>query len=133
MPPRIDDPVHQQLVALARANRQLDALWLYGSRARGQVTAQSDYDLAVLFSYYEPDPLERRLTPELLALDWQQQLPGIKLSVIDIQQVALPLAYTVIQDNTLLFCRNDFARLELERRLMSKWELDHLYHKAHYA
>ncbi|MCC5853851.1 MAG: nucleotidyltransferase domain-containing protein [Alkalimonas sp.] len=133
MPPRIDDNVQQQLVALASANHQLDALWLYGSRARGQASAQSDFDLAVLFSHYEPDPLERRLAPELLALDWQQQLPDIKLSVIDMQQVALPLAYTVIQDNTLLFCRNDFARLELERRLMSKWELDHLYHKAHYA
>lgn len=133
MPSRIDGTVQQQLVALANANHQLDALWLYGSRTKGQASAQSDYDLAVLFSYYEPDPLERRLIPELLAMDWQRQLPHAALSVIDIQQVSLPLAYTVIQDNSLLFCRNDFTRLELERRLMSKWELDHLYHKAHYA
>ncbi|MDX3772512.1 nucleotidyltransferase domain-containing protein [Chromatiaceae bacterium AAb-1] len=121
------------IISLAKANSEIAALWLYGSRARGNATTISDYDLAVLFNEYQEDALEKRLAPELLAMDWQQQLQSISLSIIDVQQVALPLAYTVISDNTLLFCRNDFARLEFERRVMSKWELDHLYHKAHYA
>lgn len=125
--------VLQRLILLAAENTEIAALWLYGSRARGCHNASSDYDLAVLFTSYQTDPVDRRLAPELLALDWQRQLPDIALSVIDLQQVALPLAFTVIADNTLLYCRDDFARLEYERRVMSKWELDHLYHKAHYA
>ena len=125
--------VLNRLVSLAAANSQIAALWLYGSRARGTAGAASDYDLAVLFADYQNDPVERRLAPELLALDWQSELPDIQLSVLDVQQVPLPLAFTVVSDNTLLYCRDDFARLEFERRTLSKWEIDHLYHKAHYA
>lgn len=121
------------LILLAEANTQIAALWLYGSRARGTASAGSDYDLAVLFNTYQADPLERRLVPELLALDWQRELADIQLSVIDVQQVPLPLAFTVVSDNRLLYCRDEFARLEFERRTLSKWEIDHLYHKAHYA
>lgn len=122
-----------RLIALAEANAEIAALWLYGSRARGTAHADSDYDLAVLFNTYQPDPLERRLVPELLAMAWQRELPAIQLSLIDVQQVPLPLAFTVVSDNRLLYCRDDFARLEFERRTLSKWEIDHLYHKAHYA
>lgn len=125
--------VLDQVILLAEANPQIAALWLYGSRARDTAGASSDYDLAVLFNTYQPDPLDRRLAPELLAMAWQRELPAIQLSVIDVQQVALPLAYTVVSDNRLLYCRDDFARLEFERRTLSKWEIDHLYHKAHYA
>lgn len=61
--------VLNRLVSLAAANSQIAALWLYGSRARGTAGDASDYDLAVLFADYQNDPVERRLAPELLALD----------------------------------------------------------------
>lgn len=125
--------VLSRLKSLAESESQIAALWLYGSRARATADAASDYDLAVLFKEYKTDPVERRLEPELLALDWQHEFQDCQLSVLDVLQVPLPLAFTVVMDNTLLYCRDDFARLEFERRTMSKWEIDHLYHKAHYA
>ncbi len=109
------------------------ALWLYGSRARNTAHAASDYDLAVLFASSPADDAGRRLQPELLALDWQQAMECEALSVINIMQVPLPLAITVLKDNTLLYCRDDTTRLFAEARLMSKWELDYQYHQAHYA
>ncbi|MDR6981855.1 hypothetical protein J2X32_000463 [Rheinheimera pacifica] len=127
------DNIILQLAAMAAADSNILALWLYGSRARGNARADSDYDLAVLLASSPADELERRLQPELLALDWQQLLACPALSVINIMQVPLPLAISVLDDNTVLYSRDDTARLLAEARLMSKWELDYQYHQAHYA
>lgn len=123
----------QHLIALAKANDNIIALWLYGSRARGKANPDSDYDLAVLFKQSPADDVERRLQPELLALDWQQATNELALSIIDIMQVPLPLAITVLDDNSLLYCCDDTVRLLAEARLMSKWELDYLYHQVRWG
>jgi len=122
----------KKIVQLAEHNPEVEIVWLYGSRARGNAHSQSDYDLAIAFKTYIEDPIERRLRPELLALKWCNQLNN-PLSIIDINQVPLPLAYTVIQDNKLLYSQNDYRRMVEEQRIMSKWELDHIYHQKHYA
>jgi predicted nucleotidyltransferase len=60
---------------LAEQNPDILIVWLYGSRAKGNAHRFSDYDLAVAFkSFIKNDPLEKRLRPECLALDWQQAL-----------------------------------------------------------
>ncbi len=105
-------------------------LWLYGSR--GQASENSDYDLAVAFTDYIVDPVERRLRPELLALSWAKSL-GTELSIIDINQAPLPIAYTIVQDNTVIFGENNYRCMVEEQRIMSKWELDSCYHRKHYA
>ncbi|NQY63261.1 MAG: nucleotidyltransferase domain-containing protein [Alteromonadaceae bacterium] len=122
----------QNLVNLAKKHPDIEVLWLYGSRARNTATETSDYDLAVAFETYIEDPLERRLRPELLALEWHKTL-GIKLSILDINQATIQLAYTVVLDNTYLYSGNDYRRLVEEQRIMSKWEIDHLYHRKHYG
>ncbi len=121
----------EKIKLLASQNTDIEILWLYGSRARGNAHQNSDYDLAIAFSSRLKDPIERRLRPELQALKWKKEL-GIDLSIIDINQVPLPLAYTVVSDNHTLYSNNDFRRLTQEQRIMSKWELDHQYHKKHY-
>lgn len=125
-------PCVDAIIELARTTPDIDILWLYGSRARGTEAPESDYDLAIAFTHYLDHPVDRRLRPELLALAWNKTLQ-LPLSIIDIEQVPLPLAYTVIMDNTVLWCRNDYRRMTLENTLMSKWELDYCYSKKHYA
>ena len=122
----------KQIIGLAKNNPEIEVLWLYGSRARGCANNNSDYDLAVAFKSYIEDPIERRLSPELLSLKWSKQL-DIMLSIVDINQAPLPLAYTVIQDNSILYSQNEYRRMTEEQKIMSKWELDYLYHRKHYA
>lgn len=122
----------KQIIKLAKNNFEIEVLWLYGSRARDNANINSDYDLAVAFKSYIEDPIERRLRPELLSLEWNKQL-GVAVSIVDINQALLPLAYTVVQDNTILFSQNDFRRMTEEQKIMSKWEIDHCYHRKHYA
>ena len=128
---KFDDEALNQIISLAKMNLDVDVLWLYGSRARNSANDLSDYDLAIAFKNYIADPIDRRLRPEVLALQWSKKL-SISISIIDISQVPLPLAYTAIADNHLLYSRNDYRLMDEERKIMSKWELDHLYHRKCY-
>ena len=122
----------KKIIKLAKNTPDIEVLWLYGSRARNKATVHSDYDLAVAFKTYIKDPVERRLRPELLAIKWARQL-DVQLSIIDINQAPLPLAYTIVQDNCLLYSKNDYRKMTEEQKIMSKWEIDYCYHKKHYA
>lgn len=125
-------PVNQgstllQLAALAAAHPEVVVLWLYGSQAKGNAGLHSDWDLAVAFDPVKlADPLDNRLRPELLALDWQRAL-GLaegQLSVVDINQAPIPLAFAAIDANRVLFCRDQGRRLSEEARIMSQMELN---------
>ncbi|MDD5036451.1 MAG: nucleotidyltransferase domain-containing protein [Methylococcaceae bacterium] len=123
----LSDPLILELMTLAEQTPEVAILWLYGSRARGTQRADSDYDLAVAFqSFIRDDPLESRLRPELLAMDWRRSLglPENRLSVIDINQVGIALAYHVIQACEPLFCRDPRRLLSEENRVLSRMELD---------
>jgi predicted nucleotidyltransferase len=121
------DSTIAELTALAEQTPDIAILWLYGSRARGTQRADSDYDLAVAFqTFIRDNPLESRLRPELLAMDWRRALglPENWLSVIDINQVGISLAYHVINNHEPLFCRDPRRLLTEESRVSSRMELD---------
>lgn len=127
----------KQLIELVQVQPEITALWLYGSRARGQQHEQSDYDLAVLYNVYEKDPLERRLRSETLAYTWMQALQkrgnGAEISIVDIDIIPVPLAFTVVSDNCLLYTQNELQVMQKEQQIFSKWELDYKYHVRQYA
>ena len=127
----LDNKVLKNIVFLAKKNSSVEVIWLYGSRARHTAHKLSDYDLAIAFKDYVADPVERRLRPEILALQWKKEL-SIEISILDINQVTLPLAYTVVADNCVLYSSNDYRLMDEEQKIMSKWELDHLYHRKCY-
>ena len=125
--------VIQLLIELATENKEVVALWLYGSRANGSYHSASDYDLAVLFNNRLDDPLDRRLRPELLSLDWTKRMnmAEASISIVDIQTVPAPLAMNAISGQ-LLYCESHDARLMAESIIMSKIELDYHHHFKHF-
>ncbi|MBB3142010.1 type VII toxin-antitoxin system MntA family adenylyltransferase antitoxin [Halomonas organivorans] len=123
------------LIKLATTDDEIAVLWLYGSRAKGTATSNSDYDLAVAFRSFEEDPLERRLRPELLAQAWQDALglTGDQLSIVDINLAPIPLAHAVIRTGQVLHANDRLRLIREENRITSMWELDHQYHQRHHA
>lgn len=125
-----DSDMLEQLINLASTHAQVQVLWLYGSRAKGTAGPASDWDLAVAFDPVKQSgplgaALENRLRPELLALEWQRAL-GLaegKLSVVDINQAPIPLAFAVVDANRPLYSRDEGRRLQEEARIMSQMEL----------
>ena len=129
---KLDSDMLEQLIFLASSNPQVQVLWLYGSRAKGTAGPSSDWDLAVAFDPVKQSgplgaALENRLRPELLALEWQRAL-GLaegKLSVVDINQAPIPLAFAIIDANTPLYSRDEGRRLQEEARIMSQMEINY--------
>ncbi|KFF49857.1 hypothetical protein GY26_05525 [Gammaproteobacteria bacterium MFB021] len=130
-----EDPILGRLVGLARQRNDLAALWLYGSRARESHQAGSDYDLAVVFIDWMEPALDRRLRPELLALDWQDVLglSEAQLSVVDLAIAPIPLAWTVLSEGRLLLDLHPQLRMQQETRIMSRWELDYLHQRKRHG
>ncbi|WP_445004443.1 type VII toxin-antitoxin system MntA family adenylyltransferase antitoxin [Halomonas mongoliensis] len=125
--------VLRSLADLAAEADDIAVLWLYGSRAKGTDSVESDYDLAVAFHDFLQDPLERRLRPELLAQAWQDALglPPEQLSIIDINLAPLPLAHIVIRTGQVLQANDRLRLIREENRITSMWELDHQFHQRH--
>ncbi len=119
----------EAIISLARRRDDLAAVWLYGSRARGDHHPESDFDLAVAYTSWISDPLERRLRPELLAQEWQREL-GLKeamMSVVDLAIAPIPLGWSILSQGVLLVDLDRDARLRQESRILSRWEIDYLH------
>ena len=94
--------------------------YLFGSHARGQVWAHSDVDVALLLAG-EPDAarcLERRLAAiggiaDVLSTD--------DVDVVILNQAPPALAYAVLRDGILLFCRDEPARIAFQVRAVNEY------------
>lgn len=120
----------RKIVQLAKMTPEIEVLWLYGSQARGNANEHSYYDLAVAFKQWEEGVIERRLRPELLAMEWQNKLKlkEAELSILDINIAPIPLAMAVLKAGYLLLSKNILRQFQEQQRIMSKWENDYLYH-----
>jgi predicted nucleotidyltransferase len=75
----------------------IDAMYLYGSRARGAARPDSDWDVGVLFSEYLADPVERALRPQELEALLERELGMYGfISVVDVENVPPPLQWNII-------------------------------------
>lgn len=124
----------ENLTELAMGDSEVVVVWLYGSQASETASEDSDIDLAVAYASYISDPVQRRLRPELTALDWTRALALSvgELSVVDIRQAPIPLAFSVIEGGRLLLSKDDGRRMFEEHRIMSMWE-DYQYQYRRYG
>ncbi len=118
------EQVLQKLSQLASQNTDVAAIWLYGSRASGRARQDSDFDLAVAFHNFQLDPLSKFTRPQTLALDWAGALglPERLLSVVDINQVPIYLAYQIIDTGQLIYNDNSPRAWQEYSRINSLFE-----------
>ena len=79
---------------------------------------------------WEKDTIKRRLRPEILALEWSSEL-NLKegeLSILDMNIAPIPIAMSVLETGRLLLSKNRSRQFQEQQRIMSKWEIDYLYH-----
>ncbi|WP_231759834.1 type VII toxin-antitoxin system MntA family adenylyltransferase antitoxin [Microbulbifer elongatus] len=98
----------------------LAAAWLYGSRARGEQTEDSDYDIAIAVNNFQQSYAERRLLPETIAIDLTQQF-HVPVQVIDINLAPIPLAINVIEDGTPLLILDELRYCKEISRIEGLW------------
>ncbi|MFC3852748.1 nucleotidyltransferase domain-containing protein [Salinispirillum marinum] len=114
----------EQIRQLAAANDDIAAVWLYGSRAKGNVQPHSDYDVAVAFNNFQLSSLEKYLRPNELAIDWSTSLglPSDTLSIVDINLAPIYLAYNIVETGTVLYSQETSRVFREQDRIYSQFE-----------
>jgi len=90
----------KHLVSLARDDRRVLAVLLFGSRARGDATAASDVDLCLVLDRRHGDPR----SPSEMRLEYLTQSD---LDVQVFQELPLFLRCRVLKEGEILFCRDE--------------------------
>lgn len=118
------DDILANIQPLAKENEDIAAIWLYGSRAQGRARQDSDYDLAIAFNDFSLDRLVRYTRPHSLALDWATRLalPEQQLSIVDINQVPIYLAYQIIDTGLLIYSNGSSRAWQEITRINSLFE-----------
>lgn len=124
-----------KIIFLAGNNADIEVVWLYGSYAKQTAHSESDYDLAIAFKSYIKDPLDARLRPETLALDWASQLkvPAKFISIIDINLAPLSLTWEVVHYGKAIYVVNEFRQIREEMRIARMYEIDLLFSRKKHA
>ena len=105
---------------------EVDAVYLYGSRAKQTAREDSDWDIAVLFSVYESDALARALRPQALQAELERELRLYnQISVVDLETVPTHLQYSILMSAVKWFDRNVPHVRRVEQGILSTWEKDY--------
>lgn len=114
------------IVRIAQAHAPIDAIYLYGSRAKQTAHEQSDWDIAVIFSDYESDPTQRLLRPQQLEAELERELKLYgRISVVDLETAPVYLQYSILMSAIKWFDRNVPHVRRIEQSILSKWEKDY--------
>jgi predicted nucleotidyltransferase len=93
-----DTALLKRIINVVTSRFEVDAVYLYGSRARGTARPESDWDLGVLFTSYLSDPVERALRPQDVEAVLERELNMYgRISVVDVENVPPPLQWNIIR------------------------------------
>jgi len=112
----LDPSQLQRIAERLDARFGLDALWVFGSEARGTVRRPSDVDLAALFRR-PPSKVEL-----LEARDELADLLGRDVDLLDLEQVSPILAMQVLRHGKLLVDTNPVRRQQFVAAAPGRYE-----------
>jgi len=116
----------EKMIQIIHAHAQVDAIYLYGSRAKQTARENSDWDIAVIFSEYETDASARLLRPQLLEAAIERELKLYnQISEIDLETAPVYLQYSILMSAVKWFDRNVSHFKRVEQSILSKWEKDY--------
>lgn len=100
---------------------EVDAIYLYGSRAKGTARDDSDWDIAVLYTHFEPDVFERAVRPQMLEWQLEKRFPQHDIQVVDLRGVPIYLQFNIIQGKRL-YNRGTAQVPRVENAIISDYE-----------
>ena len=118
--------IKEDITGIIQESTPVDAIYLYGSRAKQTAHENSDWDIALIFSYYETDLLAQALRPQMIEAALERELKLYnQISVIDLEIAPVYLQYSIIMSAVKWFDRNVPHVKRVEQSIFSKWEKDY--------
>lgn len=99
--------------------KEVDVAYLFGSRARGDFTEESDLDFAILLSKSFEDPynLVRLINDLATTLNVKDE----KINLIILNDTHLEMTYRVVSEGVLIFERSVEKRVDFEARAIKSY------------
>jgi predicted nucleotidyltransferase len=107
----IEDISKKAILSLREAIPEIEAIYLFGSRAKGQATEHSDVDLAFL-SKGSVGNLDRFKIQESLAI-----LLNLDVDLIDLKEASEVMQFQVVSEGKRLFEKNELYVEEYEDKV----------------
>ena len=109
---------------LAENNEDISVVWLYGSRATKNYKPDSDFDLGIAFENFNISATKKYLRPNELEIDWaiELDLPAEMISIVDINQAPIYLAYNIIEDGQVIYQAQTARLYKEQNRIYSQYE-----------
>ena len=118
--------IKADITGIIQTSAPVDAIYLYGSRAKQTAHENSDWDIALIFSDYETDLLAQALRPQMIEAALERELKLYnQISVIDLEIAPVYLQYSIIMSAVKWFDRNVPHVKRVEQSIFSKWEKDY--------
>ena len=117
------NPIARQLALQAPYFATLEgvaAVLLFGSHARGQAGPLSDVDVAVLIDASVPHATYPGTRLKLMG-DLAEQLGHDDVDVVVLNEAPLALAYRVLRDGVLVYCRDRDHSVQFKARTVSQY------------
>ena len=116
----------ENIIRVIHAHAHVDAIYLYGSRAKQTAHENSDWDIAVIFSDYETNVSARLLRPQSLEAAIERELKLYnQISVVDLETAPVYLQTSILLSAVKWFDRNVPHVRRVEQSILSKWEKDY--------
>jgi predicted nucleotidyltransferase len=116
----------ENICCIIQSFAPVDAIYLYGSRAKQTAHENSDWDIAIIFTNYETDLQARALRPQLLEAEIESKLKLYnQISVVDLETAPVYLQYSILMSAVKWFDRNVPHVKRVEQSIFSKWEKDY--------
>jgi len=106
----LSGPRASELAEIFRGDERILVAYLFGSKARGIQTPESDTDVAVLLSALPEDALDYYLC----LVDRLSRVVGSPVDLVFLNDAPLLLRHQVIKHGRVLFSRDEAARVEWE-------------------
>lgn len=94
------------------------AVYLFGSVARGEATADSDVDVGILFAVDPPATLD---TPQLALEGQLERLLRVPVQAIALNRASADLVHRVLRDGRLVLDHDRAARIRFEIRSRNQY------------
>ncbi len=99
----------------------IEVAYLFGSRARGNAHANSDLDLAVIYSPKLDAPGREEMRRALLArLEQALGKLGERADVVDLQHAGAALGFRILRDGVCVHVRDEALRVRTAARIMRR-------------
>ncbi|MEM0225860.1 MAG: nucleotidyltransferase domain-containing protein [Thermofilaceae archaeon] len=110
-------PEREALAKIFQAEERILAAYLFGSRAKGYATPESDYDIAVLLSETPRDLLDFYLR----LLNKLTDTLGDNVDLVILNEAPPELKYQVVKHGKPIHVRNERARVAFESRTIREY------------